>query len=407
MGRRAANAIVESGSDTDTDTNDEGESSEIIGHLSQFPGSPRSPKTTQIAPRFSSQAKLESSSPKRKQSSMLLHQSPLERSSLSVSCGKSPLNLSHSMSPTLHATSSSTVSAPASTSPNSPMSRRRTTVALTNGRVRILSSPSPVSRGLVGGAHSPAEPGKVSPVGGRSPIDNSRPSFNRRHTRQNSTMSKFSSRSSYRKSSSTTVKKEEGEFTEKGFHRCSLDDGSESSDDDSFFRELDGVKKGGVKGEEVVSVVVNLASITDESNSSNKNKNNGGGGQDDVSLSTVSTSSSASSMMLDIDIVQSRLLQKQAVKAAAAEEKRKEESNKARKRKADPRTCASQAVVSLANYQLGDDWVEKFARLMGPRVRKIDLSNSNISKLGVNALFRSILPSLKGLTLKQVDLSQR
>ena len=49
MGRRAANAIVESGSDTDTDTNDEGESSEIIGHLSQFPGSPRSPKTNQIA----------------------------------------------------------------------------------------------------------------------------------------------------------------------------------------------------------------------------------------------------------------------------------------------------------------------------------------------------------------------
>ncbi|GMI39158.1 hypothetical protein TrCOL_g10432 [Triparma columacea] len=413
---QAIKMIEESGSENDTDadteTDDEGESREIIGHLSHSAagGTPRSPKTSKISPRFASEAMPGGSSPKRKQSSLLLLKSPLERHSQRHV--KSPLNLKHPMTPTPHAPPSSAsaaacASAPPATpaTPATPLSRRRTTVALTNGRVRIMSSPTPPSRGVIG-THSP-DGGKVGPVGG-SPIDNSRPSFDHHHKRQNPVTS-FSSRPTFRKASSKTIKKEEGEFTDSGFYRCSLDDRAESSDEDSFFRELDGFK-GDSTGENDVPVVVELASNGVENSKDCDYKNNGVSDDDDhnddMSLSSASTSSSTPSMMLDIDIVQSRLLQKQAVKAAAAEEKRKEESENTRKRKADPRECASQAAVLLPGYQLGDSWVEKFAHLMGARVRKVDLSNSNISKLGVNALFRSILPSLRSLTLKQVDLSQ-
>jgi len=76
-----------------------------------------------------------------------------------------------------------------------------------------------------------------------------------------------------------------------------------------------------------------------------------------------------------------------------------------RKKKADPTRCGKQYEVSFPRAQLGDSWVEKFASAMGDNVKTIDLSYNSISKLGVNALFRNLRPTLKKLALKQVNLS--
>lgn len=160
--------------------------------------------------------------------------------------------------------------------------------------VRITSSPSPVKRKML------------------SPQDKSRPSFHR----QMSSMTAYSSRFSIQKSSPTEVSNQESNRTEFGYYRCSLDDKSSSSDDDSFFRELDGFDKNEGKNMPSFPVQLNLHSPASEGGTSlNEDKNQGD--NDDISIASF-----ASSMMIDIDIVQSRLLQKQAIKAAAREEVR-------------------------------------------------------------------------------------
>mmetsp|Transcript_7995 Transcript_7995/g.16124 ORF Transcript_7995/g.16124 Transcript_7995/m.16124 type:complete len:1418 (-) Transcript_7995:13-4266(-) len=428
--------------ESSSESNGEDES-ELVGYSGTMEGSYPSPKTSKIVARFSSIAKQPLTPPqsKRKQSSMILMKSPLERQvdqqrtsqrqsrasfqnvGISFSSPQSdsrekcegnqesrdrkerrsispkrqsisPARFAarRSISPARSTSRRSISPARSSISPTPSGGKRKPTLALNNGRVQIMSNPNPSHQRK---SISPNEPETDSKM------DKSRLSFHRSSNKSN-----YSSRSSYRKASSISAQKQESDMTEEGYHRCSLDDKSTSSDDDSFFRELDGDKgdsAGGRVEEEDMVALLNLK----KDNNEHYNGGNYNDVRDDLSCSSISTSSSASSMMVDIDIVQSRLLQKQAVKAAAEAERKKDESKGGtRKRKADPMTCAGQAVVLLPNYQLGDSWVEKFASLMGPRVKNIDLSNSNISKLGVNALFRSFLPSLKRLTLKQVDLSQ-
>ena len=104
--------------------------------------------------------------------------------------------------------------------------------------------------------------------------------------------------------------------------------------------------------------------------------------------------------MVDIDIAQSRLLQKQAITEAAKIERDRLEANKHRKRKADPRQCGREKNVLLAHAHLSDGWVETFADNLTASVRTIDISHNSISKLASSALFSSLLPNLKTLVLK-------
>ena len=288
-------------------------------------------------------------------------------------------------SPSHRESSSSQFSSFHRSSSFSKQSDRRSTCSVEqNGRVKVRQS----STALHGGGRSP------------SPTHTASPSPSHRRSRSPKTSPVISRRSVLDAAKSKAANK-----------KRELDDSDLSSDDDSFGEDGEDkkVEKYPKSPEQRHHQQHRSSGLDSSYDDSSPNQDDDDGQGDDASVNSRASNESGSSgdsFMLDIDVVQSRILQKKEDAAAAAFEKEQEKGNNLRKRKSDPIACARSATVELNGAQLDDKWASIFAANMTDAVHFLDFSRNRITLLGLNSLCSSLRPTLRTLKLVAIDMSK-